>query len=83
MAQNVIELRGIKIDLGKLYKIKSPVLRESIKRLFLPTTHTNYDEYNDNRHSEYKDHRDYTEKYEDWKEYYDDHSEAYTESRPQ
>ncbi len=71
MAQNVIELRGIKIDLNKLCRIHSPVLRDSIKRLFFLGNNVGYKEYNDSRHSEYNDHSEYTEKYEDYKDHRD------------
>jgi ABC-type Zn2+ transport system substrate-binding protein/surface adhesin len=64
--KNIIELRGIKIDLGNLSKIQSPVLRETIKRLFYSKPNVGYDEYHDSSHKEYHDHKEYTEHYEDW-----------------
>jgi hypothetical protein len=66
--KNIIILRGIKIDLSKLSKIQSPVLKESIKRLFYHKVDRDI-RWKETRHSEYKDHSDYTEHYEDWKEY--------------
>ena len=65
--KSILELRGIKIDLGKLSRIQSPVLKNLIKRLYTQPNR-NYKEYNDTRHSEYSDHKEYTEHYEDYKD---------------
>lgn len=75
MAQKYIELRGIKLDLSKISKIKSPILRETIKRLIYKADRNNIN-WKEIKHKEYHDtHSEYVESHRD---YYRDH-DAYSD----
>lgn len=77
---NIVEIRGIVVDLNNLSKMQSPILRRSIQRIFLSRSpYTNYkEEDHHHEHLRYKDGSDppiYHDSNEHRDKYYEDYQD--------